>query len=96
MPDIDDPRNMGESTKGNMMLVHCQKRELYDIVDEFDDWVHDGFFRIVLYGATLKAHDGFLLIEWLKSIPEMFYHKLKQDSGITDYLIYEAPSPQPA
>lgn len=93
MPDINDSRNKGESTKGNMMLVQCHKRELYDLVDEFDDWVHDGFFRIVLYGATQKAHDGFLLIEWLTPVPETFYRKLKQDSGITDYLTYEAAVP---
>lgn len=90
MPDIDDRRNKGDSTSGNMMLVHCQRRELYAIVDEFDDWVHDDFFRIVLYGATQKAHDGFILIEWLTPVPESFYRKLRQDNGITDYLIYEA------
>jgi len=96
MPDIDDRRNKGNSASGNMMFVTCRKRELYDLVDEFDDWVHDGFLRIVLYGATQKAHDGFLLIEWLQPIPETFCHKLKQDNGITDYLIYEAPGSQPA
>lgn len=96
MPDINDGRNKGDSIIGNRMLATCHKRELYDLVDEFDDWVHDGFFRIVLYGATQKAHDGFILIEWLQPVPESFYHKLRQDSGITDYLVYEEPNPQRA
>ncbi len=91
MPNLQDSRDKGESTKGNLMLVHCRKRELKALVEELDDLAQDTGFHILLYGITAKANNGFILLAWSEPIPERFYQKLKRDEGITDYLIYEAP-----
>ncbi len=77
----------------SMMLVTCNKRELEKIVDEFADWKDEGL-AVKLYGVTAKARDGFVLLEWSKPIPARFAAKLKQDTDMLDYLIYDAPGPQ--
>src|SRR5579883_162217 len=90
----EDNRNQGTGTNGNMMLVHCRKRELKALVEELDDLSQVGTgFHLLLYGITAKANDGFLLLAWDKPVPESFYQKLRRDEGITDYLVYEAPTP---
>ncbi|HLG63116.1 MAG TPA: hypothetical protein VKY19_14345 [Ktedonosporobacter sp.] len=91
----EDNRNQGTGTNGNMMLVHCRKRELKALVEELDDLSQVGTgFHLLLYGITAKANDGFLLLAWDKPVPESFYQKLRRDEGITDYLVYEAPTPR--
>jgi hypothetical protein len=72
-----------------MMLVVCRKRELNAIVDEFGDWQGEGV-QVKLYGLTAKAHDGFILLEWSKPIPERFDAKLKSDEDITDVLTFDS------
>jgi hypothetical protein len=75
-----------------MMLVLCRKRELDTIVDEFGDWQGEGV-QVKLYGITAKAHDGFILLEWSKPIPERFSTKLEKDGDILDSLTYDASFP---
>jgi hypothetical protein len=72
-----------------MMLIVCVKRELDTIVDEFGDWQGEGV-QVKLYGITEKAHDGFLLLEWSKPIPERFAAKLKEDEDIIDSLTFDS------
>src|SRR5579883_1906207 len=69
----EDNRNQGTGTNGNMMLVHCRKRELKALVEELDDLSQVGTgFHLLLYGITAKANDGFLLLAWDKPVPENF------------------------
>jgi hypothetical protein len=78
-----------------MMLVVCAKRGLDTIVDEFGDWQPEGV-QVKLYGVTEKAHDGFLLLEWSKPIPERFSSQLEKDGDILDFLTYDASFPPEA
>jgi hypothetical protein len=75
-----------------MMLVVCRKRELDTLVDEYGDWQPEGV-QVKLYGITTKAHDGFILLEWSKPIPERFLSALGKDEDILDSLTYDASFP---
>jgi hypothetical protein len=72
-----------------ILLVLCPKRALNAIVDELEDWKQEGV-QVKLYGITPKAHDGFILMEWSKPIPESFQTKLQVDDDILDYLTIDA------
>ncbi len=73
-----------------MVLLLCQKRQLHAIVDELADWQEEGA-QILLHGVSNKAHDGFVLLQWDRPIPERFITKLERDTDILDYLPYDLP-----
>jgi hypothetical protein len=71
-----------------IMLVVCRKRELDAIVEEWSDRQRTGV-QVKLYGVTEKAQDGFLLIEWSASVPELWMNMLKRDEDVLDVLTYD-------
>lgn len=76
-----------------ILQITCQRRELMKLVDVLGDWKTTGG-KILLYGYTQKAHDGFILMQWEQPISAGFQDtQLKQDPGIIDYLIYGAQQP---
>ena len=76
------------------VFILCQKRELESVLDALEDWKAQG--RIILYGTTPKAHDGFLVMHWTQPVPAAFQEmQLKADPGILDYVIYDVPSVLP-
>ncbi len=81
----------------SMMLVLCIKRQLESIVEEIQDWKAEGV-KIFLYGITNKAHEGFLILEWGKPVPERFSKKLREDPDIVDFLVLgkNIPSDSPS
>jgi hypothetical protein len=89
-----------EST-ATKLLVLCDKRQVQTIVEEFEDWnKEEGLeVKVVLYGITQKAHDGFVLLELKKPLPEGVYINLVTDDDILDYVQYnpvEPITPRPA
>ena len=76
------------------LLILCHRREVDALVDVLEDWKDHA--RIVLYGSTNKAQDGFILMHWTQPIPKSFQlHQLHEDRDILDYLIYDLTPPQP-
>ncbi len=72
------------------LIIFCQRREQEAILDMLEDWIEHG--TVTVYGSTLKAHEGFILMHWTQAVPTAFQEKqLKADPGITDYLIYDMP-----
>ena len=72
------------------LTILCEKRELDALVDTFGDWKEEGA-EILLYGATEKANDGFILMRWSRPIPQGFIQRqLKEDESILDYFTEDA------
>ena len=67
------------------LTILCDARELEALVDTFGDWREEGG-NILLYGATEKTKDGFIVMQWSKPIPEGFkQQQLKEDDAILDF-----------
>ena len=74
----------------HVLFILCQRRDLHHLVDVLGDWQGEG--DILLYGYTNKMQDGFILMQWNTPITEDFQQKqLKDDPGIIDFLVYDAP-----
>ncbi len=74
------------------LLIVCRKRALESLLDAMEDWHEDA--RILLYGTTSKAQDGFIVMHWTQPMPPAFQEKqLKADPGIIDYVVYDLPPP---
>jgi hypothetical protein len=74
------------------LTVLCDRRELDDLVDTFSDWKAEGA-EILLYGATEKANDGFILMQWSKPIPQGFIQRqLQEDESVLDFFTDDAPN----
>lgn len=72
-----------------VLLILCQRRDLAHLVDVLADWHDEG--EIVCYGYSNKMQDGFILMQWKGPLDEGFQQKqLKDDSGIIDYVVYDA------
>ena len=67
------------------LTILCEVRDLEALVDTFGDWKEEGG-KILLYGATEKANDGFILMQWSKPIPEGFKQRqLHEEESILDF-----------
>jgi hypothetical protein len=72
------------------LTVLCDRRELSALVDTFSDWKEEGA-EILLYGATEKVNDGFILMRWSKPIPESFIQRqLQEDESVLDFFTDDA------
>jgi len=49
--------------------------------------------RVLKYGATTKAHDGFMLLVSPQEFPRDFVTRLQQDAEITDYVVCSDDEP---
>lgn len=82
----------------SMLLVLCDKRHTETMMQEFEDWNKKEQLgvNVVLYGTTLKAQEGFVLLELQKPLPEGVYANLVIDNDVDDYILYQSSTPTPA
>ena len=80
---------------GTLMIVLCASRYVKHIFDELTDWFEaEGGAEILLYGTTMKAQQGFLLVNWTAPVPDRFLKKLHTDSDMTDFVVCHTPPAQ--
>ena len=79
------------------LMIICQKRQLQNLMDEFEDWnTQQGIeIRVLLYGTMQKSDEGFVLFALNKPLPECVYTNLVVDPDILDYVHYENPPQTP-
>ena|SRR5579859_3345420 len=78
-----------------LMLIICRYRHLDAIVEEVGDWCKEDGGKILLYGLSEKARDGFLLTCWTGPLPTLLREKfVTHDRDIFDVITYEENLPQ--
>ena len=79
----------------NVLYLTCPPRSARSLVDELMDELAAAHVqaRVLKYGVTTKAHDGFILIASPQEFPRAFVERLQQDDEITDYVLCSDDEP---
>ena len=79
----------------NVLYLSCPPRSARPLVDELMEELAVAHIqaRVLKYGATTKAHDGFMLIVSPQDFPRTFVERLQQDAEITDYVLCSDDEP---
>ncbi len=74
--------------KCNVLYLSCPPRSARPLVDELMEELAAAHVpaRVLKYGATTKAHNGFMLIVSPQEFPHTFVERLRQDAEITDFV----------
>lgn len=81
--------------RGNILYLSCPPRSARSLVDELMDElaVAQVSARVLKYGVTTKAHEGFMLIVSPQEFPHAFVERLRQDAEITDFVLCSDDEP---
>jgi len=81
--------------KCNVLYLSCPPRSALPLVDELMDVLVAAQVpaRVLKYGVTTKAHEGFMMIVSLQEFPHTFIERLRQDEEIMDYVLCSDDEP---
>ena len=73
----------------DVIYLTCPPRETQELMQELEEWFFDTpqAVKVLRYGITDKAHDGFLFLRLQGLTPEKFRAKLQKDTGIFDFVV---------
>jgi hypothetical protein len=89
-PPITFPR----PAQAVFMLCEPDRSALRALVDEIEKRLDGCVAAIRLYGISPKRREGFIVVEAGRSFPTTFVEWLKDEQGITDYVMYNTSGPQ--
>jgi hypothetical protein len=78
------------------IYLSCGRRDASPLTDELAEWfaTNQIMATVLCYGITPKQHEGFVVMLLPGEVPPLVLEKLKQDSDILDYVVYDATVPQ--
>jgi hypothetical protein len=76
------------------LYLSCLARYASVLAEELTDlFAANKTATILSYGITPKQPEGFVVTAWPSGIPPKFLEKLKRDSNILEYVVYDDTPP---
>src|SRR5712692_3781954 len=88
---VRQPPQAEASRQAVLMICPSGLRTVWAFADEIEDhFAAQGIpATILLYGVSMKRHDGFLLAQSARGIPPEFIRWLRDDEDILDFVVYD-------